>query len=250
MLISILKKNLRRAYYERALIVYDLMNVAFNSAIFLGISRFLNPDNAQSYALFVIPALGARELMMAAVSTPRAFIDNEVQIGTLEHLSTSTPSLLKILALESAWPLFKGLFKVILYLAAATLLLSNRIEPQIDPMALLVGFVLVSAQFWALGLISAGYGLISRRGHFINEVIVLSATLLGGTYFSTSILPQWLHKPVNWSALEAFNQALRGKADWDVIGISAVATVPIIVIGIKAFELCLRRARQRGTLVL
>jgi hypothetical protein len=251
MLIALLFKNWRRAFHARGLLFYRLLNVAFQVGVFMGISRAIGPVSfgSDSYAHFVLPALGATELMSIALLAPRTFLETESQLGTLEVLATSSPSLLSLTFLESLWPLCRGLFELLLYVFAPWILVSTHPQPALfdHPALSLAALSLVVGQFWFLGLISAGLLLSHRRGASVNSLIFYLATLLGGVYFPLERL-NWPSLISNPSALHAASRILRGEGNWSDLALPSLTLGLLAIAGTKFFSTSLQQARKNGSL--
>ena len=244
--LAVMRKDIRIALQSYAFFLYEIFGVVFQCAIFSGISIFVTPGAIDSYAQFVVPALGAVELMTAALQSSRCFLQRELDSGSMEQIAGATPPLWYLAVLESAFPVLKALLVFFLYWLARYFIPGEKSLIPIFPV--LLGLVLVIIQFWCCGLFAAGFLLWKRRGNIVNSGVQFAALLLGGVYFPAKKLPASMEMVSQCSALNFLNTALRG----DVVSIlpALSATAAAVFLGIRFFRFCEESARRSGMLVV
>ncbi|MEA2014576.1 MAG: ABC transporter permease, partial [Thermodesulfobacteriota bacterium] len=145
--------------------------------------------------------------------------------------------------------------RIFIYLGVGALLFHVHFNWARLPAALAV-ICLTIAAFSSLGIFSAGFIMLFKRGDPVNWGFNVISWLLGGVYYPVSILPLWLQKvasiiPMTHS-LEALrlilltDQGLSGLSDHLlVLGLWAVIGLPLSLL---CFRAALNRARILGTL--
>jgi ABC-2 type transport system permease protein len=107
-----------------------------------------------------------------------------------------------------------------------------------------------------LGILSAAFILRFKQGNPVTWAIATASELLGGVYFPTEILPDWLQSISHWipmaRALEALRKSLLAHGGFPEIGphllYLLIFTAVIWPLGIAAFGWSLRRSQHDGTL--
>jgi ABC-2 type transport system permease protein len=120
----------------------------------------------------------------------------------------------------------------------------------------LVSLALTVLAFSGLGILSASFTLLWKRGDPLAFFLGTASALLGGVYFPVEIIPAWLQKiaaciPLTY-ALSAMRAALLEGAtaaavarDLAVLALFAAVLIPISV---AAFSAALAAARRQGSL--
>jgi ABC-2 type transport system permease protein len=110
--------------------------------------------------------------------------------------------------------------------------------------------------FLGLGILSASYLLIFKRGNPVNWAILGLSSVVGGMLYPISILPVWLQRlarliPVTYS-LEGMRAAILGHASTyellpSIAGLLLFA-VFLLPVSFAIFSWALRRTKVTGTL--
>ena len=122
----------------------------------------------------------------------------------------------------------------------------------------LAALLLTVIAFSSLGIISASFIMIFKRGDPIAWLISSTSTLVGGVFYPISILPDWLQKlsylfPITYS-LDAIRLSLLqgyGFANQEVtrdlaaLVVFSVITLPVSLV---IFRYAVRRAKKDGSL--
>ena len=110
--------------------------------------------------------------------------------------------------------------------------------------------------FAGLGIISASYSLLFRRGNPAKWLFLGVSGLVGGMMYPVSVLPEPLRIlarliPITY-ALEGMRAALLGRASWAELGPSIAALLIfaaiLIPLSFAIFAWALRRTKITGTL--
>jgi ABC-2 type transport system permease protein len=95
-----------------------------------------------------------------------------------------------IVTLSSLWSFIFMSFRVLIYLVIGILLGVDMSNANV-PAALLI-LVLTIICFGSIGIISASFIMVLKRGDPINMFFMSTSELFGGVLFPISILPEWL----------------------------------------------------------
>jgi ABC-type transport system involved in cytochrome c biogenesis permease component len=137
------------------------------------------------------------------------------QNGTLENLLVTQTSLPVILAGSCLYPFVLMSLRTAIYIGWGAILFGFPLRGANWLGALLVLAASVLA-FLGLGILSASYLLILKRGNQVNWAILGLSSVAGGMMYPISVLPAWLQRvahliPVTYS-LEGMRAAILGHA--------------------------------------
>jgi ABC-2 type transport system permease protein len=231
-----------------------LVPVYFVAQALQGVAAKSIQNEGGHYLGFLIIGLAVLGLVQSALTTLPTTIGGGIGSGTFEAL-LATPSrlpflLLGLIAYESTW----SLIRVVVMLAAAAVMGVSLHLGGIPAAALALLCTVAVYLGIALGL-SAMILVFRTTGPLTSGIVAVSA-LLGGAYYSTSVIPSWIQKlsaivPLTYG-LRAIRQALLSGAPWsetlpDIIMTAAFAIFAIGAGGIL-FLLALQHARKEGSL--
>lgn len=176
--------------------------------------------------------------------------------GTLEALLvTPTPVTVVILA-STVFSFLFAAARVVLYLLFGALFFGVRLDRANLPAAALV-FALSIASFTAIGMLSAAFVMVFKKGSPPGWVFGGVSTLFGGVIFPVESLPGWMQPasavlPITY-ALEAMRRSVLMGAGLNEIRrelvLLALFAAVLLPAGVAAFRLAIRRAKRTGTLV-
>ncbi len=240
----------------------ELFQALLGSASFYFLSRFIESPTLQkslpagsNYFSFALVGIAFFDYLSVALSTFDASLQEARQNGTLENLLVTQTSLPVILVGSSLYPF---------------VLMSLRTAIYIGWGAVLFGFPLAGANWLGaalvlaasvlalsgLGILSASYLLIFKRGNPVNWAILGLSSVVGGMLYPISVLPNWLQfvarlTPVTYS-LEGMRAAILGHASMRELlpSIAALLVFAIVLLPISfaIFSWALRRTKITGTL--
>lgn len=206
------------------------------------------------YFGFLIVGMSATALFTSAVGAVPSALAANIGNGTLEALLvTRTPLYQLLVGMIGYGILWNGLRAVLLLVGAA--LIGVHVAWAAAPAALIVIGLLVVA-YAAIGLVAAALILVFRTAGPLISAVVAASGLLGGVYYSTSVIPSWLQDlsaliPLTY-ALRALRMLLLGDASLGAVSadvsILAAYTALLLAGGGAVFGVALRRARASGTL--
>jgi len=109
----------------------------------------------------------------------------------------------------------------------------------------------------AIGIISAAFIIVFKRGDPVNWVVSSLSILLGGVFFPYTVLPGWMQffsrlLPMTWS-LDGIRSALLKGAGFaslwrEFLALAVIAAI-LVPTSLTLFALAVRHARRVGSLV-
>jgi ABC-2 type transport system permease protein len=239
--------------YRGALILEGL-EALFGVATFYYLSRFVDSPQlsralpeGSNYFAFALVGFAFFDYLSVSLSAFDASLEEARQNRTLEALLVTQTRLPVILAGSAVYPFVALALRTCVYLAWGIVLFG------FGAILILVASILA---FAGLGILSASYTLLFRRGNPAKWIVLGVSSLVGGMMYPVTILPHSLQIlarliPVTYS-LEGMRAALLGGAGWTELWPSFAALLIFAVILIPAsflvFAWSLRRTKITGTL--
>ena len=246
----------------RSAFLMDMFQTLLGSASFYFLSRFVESPTLEralptgsNYFSFALVGIAFFDYLSVALSTFDGSLQEARQNGTLENLLVTQTSLPVILAGSSLYPFVLLSLRTAIYIGWGAVLFGFPVQGANWLGALLVLGASVLA-FSGLGILSASYLLIFKRGNPVNLLILGLSTVVGGMMYPISVLPVWLQYvarliPVTYS-LEGMRAAILGH-------VSTLALLPTIAelllfaaillpLSFAIFSWALRRTKVTGTL--
>jgi ABC-2 type transport system permease protein len=256
------RRDLAVARSYRAAFLIEIFQALFGSAGFYFLSRFVQSPTLErslppgtNYFSFALVGIAFFDYLSVGLSTFDASLQEARQNGTLENLLVTQTSLSVILAGSSLYPFVLMSLRTAIYIGWGAVLFGFPLQGANWLGALLVlGASVLS--FSGLGILSASYLLIFKRGNPVNWAILGLSTVVGGMMYPISVLPVWLQYvarliPVTYS-LEGMRAAILGHASTrellPPIAILLLFAVLLLPISFAIFSWALRRTKITGTL--
>jgi ABC-2 type transport system permease protein len=246
----------------RAAFVVEFFQALLAAAGFYFLSRFVESPTLQKslppgadYFSFALVGVAFFDYLSVALGAFDSSLQEARQNGALEHLLVTQTSLPVILAGSSLYPFALLSLRTAIYIGWGAALFGFPLHGANWLGALLVLAASVLA-FSGLGILSASYLLIFKRGNPVNWVILGLSSVVGGMMYPISVLPVWLQYvarliPVTYS-LEGMRAAILSHASIrellpSIAGLLVFAAV-FLPISFAIFSWALRRTKITGTL--
>ena len=176
--------------------------------------------------------------------------------GTLEALLL-TPTKISIILLSLAlWNLCFATLNVVIYILAGIFLFNINFT-NVNLLSTLVILILTITSFSGLGILSASFIMVFKRGNPVGWVINSLQGLIGGVYFPITVMPVWLQFlarffPITY-AIRAIELAVyRGfglSQLGEEIGFLLLFSCLLLPLSFASFKYALKKARQQGSLL-
>jgi ABC-2 type transport system permease protein len=179
----------------------------------------------------------------------------EQQQGTLEAVLLTPTRISTILFSLVLWNLILATIDMLIYIALALFLFKISFA-DINIISSIVIFILTIASFSALGIISASFIMVFKRGNPLGWILGAIEGLIGGVYFPVTVLPQWLQFlakffPITY-AIQAIQLAVyKGYSLallWRETGLLLIFCAVLVPFSLAFFTFSLRKARKDGSL--
>lgn len=216
--------------------------------------RYLKPYGG-NYFSFVLIGVAFYSYLGVSMRSLSESIREGQMLGTLEALLVTQTEIPTIIISSSLYSFVWASFRVGVYLLLGVFVFGVSMNNANLVGALLI-LILTIISFSSLGIISASFIMILKRGDPISWIFTNISGLLGGLYYPISILPNWLQKfsyllPVTYS-LEGMRLALLKGCSLGELMPNIVALVIFSIImlplSILIFGYAVRKAKIDGTL--
>jgi ABC-2 type transport system permease protein len=207
------------------------------------------------YFPFVLIGVAVQNYLSTALGSFSGSMREAQLSGTLEAI-LATPVRLPVFLLGSTlYAFFFNSLRIVLYLLVGTVLCDAPLAWQRLPLVVPVMLLTITA-FSSLGIFSASFILLFKRGDPLNWLFNVSAWLLGGVYYPIGVLPEWLQTIANLIPMTHALEALRLLLLTDpspaailghvqVLGIWVLVVLPL---SYCCFRYAFKRARITGTI--
>jgi ABC-2 type transport system permease protein len=237
-------------------------NIFFDVFVFYFLSLLINDTASpylQSYGgdyfAFALIGITFTRFFSATIISLRAFIRESQLNGTLEALLSTQTNALTVITSSMLYPFLFTSMEVIVFFALGLTLFEVNIYWSNLPVALIV-LVLSLISFTSLGILSAGFIIVYKRGDPVAKILTLTTQILAGEIYPISVLPGWMQMvsmlvPVTYS-LEGIRLALLQNHSLSQLSsiISALVIFDIILVpaSIIFFNYSIKRAKMDGSL--
>jgi ABC-2 type transport system permease protein len=254
-------RDLAIARSYRALFVFELVETLLGVAAFYYLSRFIEvpaftrSQPAGGYFAFAVVGFAFFDYLTVALSAFDQSIEEARRNGTLEYLLVTQTSLPVILVGSAIYPFVILSLRTTVYLGWAVVLFSFPVSQ-----ANWVGAVLVLAAsvlaFAGLGVLSASYSLLFKRGNPVKWLFLGVAGLVSGIMYPVTVLPPALQAvarlvPVTYS-LQGMRGALLQQASildlWPTLRALLLFALVLLPVSLAVFSWAIRRTKVTGTL--
>jgi ABC-2 type transport system permease protein len=246
----------------RGALLLETLEALFGVATFYYLSRFVESPElvralpaGSNYFAFALVGFAFFDYLSVSLTAFDTSIEEARQNRTLEALLVTQTPLPVILAGSAVYPFTALALRTCGYLGWGALLFdfAPRAANWPGAVAILLASVLA---FAGLGIISASYSILFKRGNPAKWLVLGVSGLVGGMMYPISVLPSPLRFlarliPVTYS-LEGMRAALLAGAGWRELWPSLVALLLFALILIPSsflvFAWALRRTKVTGTL--
>src|SRR5208283_1011475 len=193
--------------------------------------------------------------LTAALDTFDRTLQEARDTGTLEPLLVTQVSLPLVLAGSVLYPFAATTLRIIVYLGWGALLFGFPLGAA-NWLSVIAVVLITLLAFSALGIFSASYLLLFKRGNPGKWFILGVSSVVGGMLFPISILPDWLQfiahlNPVTY-ALDGMRTALLGNSSFSALllplAVLFAFAIVLLPLSMLIFSWALRRTKMNGTL--
>ncbi len=255
-------RDLLIASTYRTVFLLEAVEALFGAAMFFYVARFVDSPQleralpqAGGYFAFSLVGFIFLDYLSISLDTFDRSLQEARDSSTLEHLLVTQTSLPALVAGSAIYPFVATTIRVAVYIAWGALLFHFPLGAANWP-GVIVILVATLLAFCGLGILSASYLLLFKRGNPAKWFLLGISSITGGTLFPVSILPDWLQfiarlNPVTY-ALDGMRTALLGNTGFSALFYPLVVLIGFAVVLLPAsmfiFSWALRRTKMNGTL--
>lgn len=208
-----------------------------------------------SYFSYVLLGMAFFSYAGAGLGSFSSRIYSEQVEGTLETILLTPTKISTLLLSLGLWNLLLATMDLALYILFGVFLFKINFASA-NLLSTAVILLLTIASFSALGILSASFILIFKRGNPVSWIVSTLEGLIGGVYFPVTVLPAWLQflaklMPITYAIRSLELAVYRGyplTALRREIGFLAAFSLLLLPLSLAAFKHALRRSRKNATL--
>jgi ABC-2 type transport system permease protein len=253
---AFLKLGLLTDISYRLSFVFQALNILLSIAAFYFLARLLGEKTLQGHASFpfILIGMAVNGYMTTSLVCFAQGVRGDQLMGTLKAMLATHTSPLALILLSSLYPLVRAAVDAGLYLLGG--MLFGLSLGQVNLPAALLFFLVSLLAFSGVGILSATFTLVFKRGDPLLWLFGSLSWLLGGVFYPPEVLPPFLQQtaqllPIT-HALEGMRAALLSGAAVAELRPQIAALALFGLVGLPtsliAFSLGVRRVRVTGTL--
>ncbi len=260
---AVIKRDISIALSYRISFVLQFLGIFFTTATFYYLSTLVGGSMSSqlneyggSYFPFVLLGIALSTYQSLGLQTFSDRIRESQVMGTLEIMLVGPTRLSAILLASSLWPyIFGSLSVLLLIVLGMNVFGASFAQANVLSAAVILGLSIVS--FASIGILSAAFIIVLKRGDPIATAFSWVSSLLSGVFYPPSILPGWMH---GFSALLPLTYALDGirravlqgaslaELRTDIFALIGFSIV-LLPLALFCFRMATRRAKVEGSLV-
>jgi ABC-2 type transport system permease protein len=257
-----LRRDFKMQMSYRLSFILQFFGMLFSSTSFYFVSQLLGAGATQylasyggDYFSFVLIGIAFVGYQGVALNSFSGVVESAQSAGTLEAMLVTPTRLSTILFSSSLWNFVFTSFRVLLYILLGVLVFGADLR-NANVLAGLVVLGLTIVTLSGIGILSACFVMVFKRGNPVDFLFSSLSTLLGGVYYPIKVLPGWLQIlarffPLTYS-LDAMRRALltgESLADlWREVAVLAGFSALLLPLSLVAFRYAVRQAKRDGSL--
>ena len=261
-LLAILQRDFQSVRSYRVSFIFQFIGPAFLLVAFFFLARVLEKAFLPAleryggdYFAFALIGIIFSTYVALSLGTAAGNVRAYQASGTLEVLLTTRTGLGTVILGSSLYGFLSRTLFIVLYLVLGATVFGVDFSHS-NPLTAVVAMTLMVVAMLGLGMLSASFILLIKRGDPVTLVLSQSSFLLSGVFYPVAVLPDWLQVGSSMLphtyALEALRLGLlQGYSVVDVapqLGAVALFALAFLPLGFTAFQYALSRARVEGSL--
>lgn len=259
---SFLKKDFLNEISYKFHFVLQFVGIFISTVTFYFLSKLvgnnvvdaLKPYGGDYFSFVLIGFAFTHYLRVSLEEFSRSIRENQL-MGIMEILLVADTRLSTIIVSSSLYKFLFTSFQILIFLFMGVFFFKIDIS-NANYFAAIVIIILTISSFSCIGIISASFIMVFKRGDPISWAVTYVSWLLGGVYYPVSILPAWLQKfsyllPITYS-LEGMRMALLQGYSFqqlmpNILALS-VFTALMLPVSLFVFRKAVNKAKVDGTL--
>ncbi|MEK6646690.1 MAG: ABC transporter permease [Candidatus Firestonebacteria bacterium] len=263
LIFNFFKRDCIKHFSYRFSSVFDVFGVISQIAIFFFLTKTFGNKVFEGYLLeyngdyfsFILIGIAFSNFIGISLSNFINTIQEENSQGTFEYLLISPVSVFLLPFLSSVFKFIYSSFEVCIYLIAGVFIFGANLS-KCNIFAGLSVLILSAIVYLVIGILSAAFILLFKRGSPVNWFLVTGFELFGGVYFPIAVLPSWLQNvsymlPVTYSLNGLRASLLQGHNIFEIkndIFALLIFLIILLPLSIFAFNFALKKSKINGTL--
>lgn len=246
----------------RVSFIMQIFGVFFSSVTFHFLSQLFGQNVNQhlepyggNYFAFVIIGIAFSGYLELSMQSFGNNIRTAQLTGTLEALLLTKTNIHLIIFCSSIYSFFWTSIRVLMLLLFGILVFDMNVTNANYPGAIIILFLTITS-FMGVGIMSAGFIMVLKKGRPLNWIFTTLSMLLGGVYYPISVLPDWMQKcahffPITY-ALEGIRQSMLNGANFREIAPNLIALTAFTIIVLPAslwvFSIAVKKTKIDGSM--
>jgi ABC-2 type transport system permease protein len=207
------------------------------------------------YFSFVLIGIAFESYLWTGLRSFSDSIRRGQMMGTLEAMLVTPTKVDTIVVSSSLWDYLFATFRILIFLLLGVFLFGVNISDA-NLFAAMIILILTIICFSSLGIISASFIMVFKRGDPVNWVFGSMSALLGGVLYPITVLPAWLQifsylLPITYS-LRGMRHALLQGYSLEALSLDILAlivfSVLLLPLGMICFRYAVKKAKMDGSL--
>ena len=252
--------SLARAFFVRDLVTdttYKVSVAVEFADVIIGVSAFYylsrvigdrHPGGYDAFA-FILVGVAVNSAMSTALACFAQAVKADQQAGTLKPILAAPISAGAMVTLSSVYPLLRSAASAVAYFCAGALLFKTTWRAT-NLLATAVVLAAALGAFAAIGLLSAAFAIVVKRGDPLLWLFGALSWMLGGVFFPVGMLPHILQQasrlfPLTY-ALDALRATLLNGASLASVGGDLAVLSAVAIVGLPVSALLVSAGASWG----
>ena len=251
----------------KVFISYKLASFSFlffiiaNIFLFFYFSKIVNiNDNSEvvssNYFVYVIYGISISEFTILCINRIPNEIRNFQLTGIIENIFNANSSIIFILISSTAFPLFLGIFKMILYFSISKIMFNIDIIIFENIFLYLVIIAIYYIFLLGIGMIGGAYTILFKKGNPITTIYIFMAASFGETFIPINVFPKIFNYLSNMIPTKRVLELMRPLENNILnnnfakeIFILGIYNLIIFILGVIVLMWSIRIAKRSGSLI-
>ena len=182
----------RLSFFLNILSIFIAVYVFFIfSKLFEGSNTYLEKFG-NNYFFFLIIGISVSDVVLRISSVINTEVRNYQLTGMFEEIINLKAPIIELLSYSFIYPIVFSIFRLLIFLFFAVIFFDLSLDfTNIGLIMFAISLTLISCV--GIAYIAGAYALAFKKGNPLSAINQLSVMILGGVFFPTTILPDWLN---------------------------------------------------------
>ena len=182
----------RLSFFLNILSIFIAVYVFFIfSKLFEGSNNYLEKFG-NNYFFFLIIGISVSDVVLRISSVINTEVRNYQLTGMFEEIINLKTPIIELLSYSFIYPIVFSIFRLLIFLLFAVIFFDLSLDfTNIGLIMFAISLTLISCI--GIAYIAGAYAIAFKKGNPLSAINQLSVMILGGVFFPTTILPDWLN---------------------------------------------------------